>query len=89
MLAHRREHELLAARAREGAVGIGRHPPADLAVIALRPLRKHLEWRPATNRFVRFGERFAQDLPKLREAGLDRHHACAFASEDRQAPLSN
>jgi hypothetical protein len=59
---------------------IVRHPPADLAVLALRLLRKHLEWRPTTNPFVRFGDRFAQDLAQLREAGLDRYHAWAFAS---------
>jgi hypothetical protein len=59
---------------------IVRHPPDDLTVLALRLLRKHLDWRPKTNPFVRFGERFAQDLPNLREAGLDRYHAWAFAS---------
>ncbi|MEO8654697.1 MAG: DUF1839 family protein, partial [Ramlibacter sp.] len=59
---------------------IVRHPPADLATLSLRLLRKHLEWRPATNPFVRFGERFEQDLPQLRAGGLDRYHAWAFAS---------
>jgi hypothetical protein len=61
-----------------------RHPPDELARRALRWLRTHHEGRPATNPFERFGERFAHDLPALREAGLDRYHAWAFAAT-RQA----
>ncbi|HMA08706.1 MAG TPA: DUF1839 family protein [Ramlibacter sp.] len=57
-----------------------RHPPADLAVLALRLLRRHLDWRPKTNPFVRFGDRFTLDLPQMREAGLERYHDWAFAS---------
>lgn len=59
---------------------VARRPAAELAARSLRLVRKHLDWRPSTNPFVRFGERFAQDLPQLREAGLTRYHAWAFAS---------
>jgi len=57
-----------------------RRPAAQLAPRALALLREHFEWRPATNPFVRFGERFERDLPRMREAGLDHYHAWAFAS---------
>ena len=43
-------------------------------------LKRHFERRPASNPFVRFGERFAQDLPGLQAKGLPYYHAWAFAS---------
>lgn len=54
--------------------------PEDLAARALVLLRSHYEWRPRTNPFTRFGERFARDLPAMREVGLTHYHAWAFAS---------
>lgn len=52
----------------------------DLKERALRLLRTHYDWRPARNPFIAFGERFAQDMPAMREAGLAHYHAWAFAS---------
>jgi hypothetical protein len=52
----------------------------DLKQHALRLLRTHYDWRPERNPFTAFGERVARELPALREAGLDRYHAWAFAS---------
>jgi hypothetical protein len=52
----------------------------DLKQRALRLLRTHYEWRPTRNPFTAFGERFARDMPWMREAGLDHCHAWAFAS---------
>lgn len=52
----------------------------DLKQRALRLLRTHYDWRPARNPFIAFGERFAQDMPAMREAGLAHYHAWAFAS---------
>jgi Domain of unknown function (DUF1839) len=57
-----------------------RRPPRELAAQSLRLLRRHFEWRPSSNPFERFGRRFEQELPRLREAGLSRYHAWAFAS---------
>src|SRR5207249_1756836 len=54
--------------------------PAQLAERALVLLRRHFEWRPRTNPFTRFGERFSHDMPHMRDAGLDHYHAWAFAS---------
>lgn len=52
----------------------------DLKQRALRILRTHYEWRPARNPFIAFGDRFAKDMPAMREAGLEHYHAWAFAS---------
>jgi hypothetical protein len=52
----------------------------DLKQRALRLLRTHYEWRPQRNPFTAFGERFARDMPSMREAGLEHYHAWAFAS---------
>lgn len=52
----------------------------DLKQRALRLLRTHYEWRPRRNPFTAFGERFARDMPAMREAGLEHYHAWAFAS---------
>ena len=56
-----------------------RRPPEDLVQRALRLLWWHFTWRPDTNPFARFGERFARDLPSMLEAGLGRYHEWAFA----------
>jgi hypothetical protein len=64
-------------------VRIGRlvkRPPAELARISWRLLQEHVQWRPATNPFTRFGERLARDLPGFAERSLPRYHAWAFAS---------
>jgi hypothetical protein len=52
----------------------------DLRQRALRLLATHYEWRPARNPFTAFGERFARDLPAMREAGIEHYHAWAFAA---------
>jgi hypothetical protein len=57
-----------------------KRPPEELAAISWRLLREHVEWRPATNPFTRFGERLAQELPGFAERSLPRYHAWAFAS---------
>jgi hypothetical protein len=46
----------------------------------MRLLRTHYEWRPQRNPFTAFGERFAREMPSMREAGLEHYHAWAFAS---------
>jgi len=43
-------------------------------------LTEHLAWAPTHNPVSRFAERFAADLPSLREEGLDHYHAWAFAT---------
>ena len=55
-------------------------PEGELAERSLKLLRHHLEWRPARNPFDAFAERFAEELPRLRERGLDDYHRWAFAS---------
>ena len=57
-----------------------RRPPEELAARNLQLLRKHFERRPASNPFERFAARLADDLPVLRDGGLARYHAWAFAS---------
>lgn len=52
----------------------------DLKQLAFALLREHYEWRPRRNPFTAFGERFARDMPAMREAGLQHYHAWAFAS---------
>jgi hypothetical protein len=52
----------------------------DLKRRALRLLHTHYEWRPQRNPFTAFGERFAREMPSMREAGLEHYHAWAFAS---------
>ncbi|HTZ65433.1 MAG TPA: DUF1839 family protein [Solirubrobacteraceae bacterium] len=43
-------------------------------------LRGHLERRPGSNPFVRFGEQLEQDLPRLLEGDAAAYHAYAFAT---------
>jgi hypothetical protein len=43
-------------------------------------LRTHLDRRPATNPFLRFGESLAEDLPRLLEGDAADYHAYAFAT---------
>lgn len=43
-------------------------------------LRGHLERRPVSNPFVRFGERLAQDMPRLLAGDTADYHAYAFAT---------
>ncbi len=57
-----------------------RRPPEELAARGLQLVRKHFERRPASNPFERFAARLEHDLPALREGGLARYHAWAFAS---------
>jgi hypothetical protein len=52
----------------------------ELRSAALDLLRGHLERRPATNPFERFGEQLAHDLPALLEGDAARYHDYAFAT---------
>jgi hypothetical protein len=51
-----------------------------LHAAAVDLLRGHLERRPVSNPFERFGEQLARELPSLLEGGLDDYHAYAFAT---------
>jgi hypothetical protein len=55
-------------------------PPAELAALSRRLLRRHLARRPADNPVARFAERFQRELPQLQEKGLAHYHAWAFAT---------
>lgn len=56
-------------------------PPAeDQRAVARDLLRYHLRHRPARNPFTVFGDRLADDLPRLLEGDLDAFHAYAFAT---------
>ena len=57
-----------------------RRPQAELAARSWGLLKRHLDRRPVSNPFRRFGERFMRDLPKLQASGLPHYHAWAFAS---------
>lgn len=59
-------------------------PQAELRSLARARLRTHVGRRPASNPFLRFRDRFATELPRLQERGLDHYHAWAFANT-RQA----
>jgi hypothetical protein len=61
-----------------------RRAPGELAALSFELLRRHYAWRPASNPFSRFAARLAQDLPALREQGVEHYHQWAFAST-RQA----
>lgn len=54
--------------------------PADLRQRALAELHSHAARRPADNPVHRFARRFEQDLPALREQGLDHYHLWAFGT---------
>jgi len=53
---------------------------AELREAARATLRRHLEHRPRSDPFARFGEQLATDLPQLMEAGPEAYHAYAFAT---------
>jgi hypothetical protein len=53
---------------------------AELRDTAGHLLRRHLDRRPATNPFVRFGEQLERDLPRLLEGDAGDYHAYAFAT---------
>lgn len=57
-----------------------RRTPQDLAARSWQLLARHLERRPQSNPFVRFGARFAADLPLMQARGLAYYHVWAFAS---------
>lgn len=57
-----------------------RREPAELAGLSLALLRTQLLRRPATNPFLRFGDRLTRDLPELQARGLPHYHVWAFAS---------
>ena len=52
----------------------------ELREAARESLRRHLEHRPASDPFERFGEQLALDLPALLAAGPEAYHAYAFAT---------
>lgn len=52
----------------------------ELRELSFALLRRHYAWRPRTNPFSRFAARLAQDLPAMRERGVDHYHQWAFAS---------
>ena len=51
----------------------------DLAAMSRALWKKHLSRRPDENPVTRFAERFARDLPALREQGMAHYHLWAFA----------
>ena len=55
-------------------------PDAELARASLSLWRRHLARVPADNPVIRFGERFARELPDIQAAGLAHYHAWAFAT---------
>ena len=55
-------------------------PTPELRTMALRHLRTHLAFRPEDNPIRRFATRLADDLPLLRERGLDEYHRWAFGT---------
>jgi len=57
-----------------------RRPPAELAAISRRYLRRHLDRRPADNPIERFRARFERELTSLQDKGLAHYHAWAFAT---------
>jgi hypothetical protein len=52
----------------------------ELLAAARRRLRHHLDRRPSTNPFVRFGEQLERDLPRLLEGDASDYHDYAFAT---------
>jgi hypothetical protein len=52
----------------------------ELRAAARGLLRRHLDRRPPTNPFRRFGERLAEDMPALLEGDAADYHAYAFAT---------
>jgi len=61
--------------------GHGPSLPADALRVASRALwRKHLKRAPSSNPVLRFAQRFAHDLPTMRELGLPHYNEWAFAT---------
>lgn len=63
--------------------GLVRRDPADLRALARERLRAALarvDARPAGSPVARFAARVAEELPRLRAAGLDTYHAWAFVT---------
>jgi hypothetical protein len=52
---------------------------SELRLLALRHLADHLAFRPRDNPVRRFAHRLADDLPLLRDRGLEHYHRWAFA----------
>lgn len=52
----------------------------ELRATAGRLLRRHLDRRPASNPFHRFGARLAEDMPGLLAGGAADYYAYAFAT---------
>lgn len=52
----------------------------ELAALSVGLWRKHLQRLPESNPVLRFGERFAKDLPGLQDSGLAHYHAWAFGT---------
>lgn len=57
-----------------------RRPAAELASRCEELLRRHWNFKPASNPVPRFQERFALDLSSLRAHGLAQYHAWAFGT---------
>jgi Domain of unknown function (DUF1839) len=57
-----------------------RREPAELRRLTIDELKRHAARRPADNPVLRFGQRFAADLPALRAQGLDHYHLWAFGT---------
>jgi hypothetical protein len=57
-----------------------RRPPAELAELSWALLKEHFAWRPVDNPVERFADRFARELPALKERGLAHYHAWAFTT---------
>jgi Domain of unknown function (DUF1839) len=55
-------------------------PERELRDAALVRLRHHLDRRPASNPFVRFGVQLEEDLPRLLDGDAAAYHAYAFAT---------
>ncbi len=54
--------------------------PDELAAQSWKLLARHFDRRPVTNPFIRFGDRFASELPMLQSKGLQYYHSWAFAA---------
>jgi len=57
-----------------------RRPPAELAAMSRKYLRRHLDRRPDDNPMERFRARFERELTSLQDKGLAHYHAWAFAT---------
>jgi hypothetical protein len=55
-------------------------PETELRAAARLLLRRHLDRRPRSNPFVRFGAQLGHDLPRLLEGDAADYHAYAFAT---------